>query len=275
MFSTEAAAMASAFSNPSIIMACACVDRVAVFEMGDYQYVGEFNGVIAVKFGKPSVDKASSMKVPLHIVGYSTQSQIKGLGATSLDFDYSRPIRPSYIKGAPERFFPAIQTMRLNILMTSEALGSVTLRSINPGILVNGKVSTFPPTPGATYVLQKAVELEDVKRPGKVKARLVSVNTSITSTEMPVKELKVGSGVHFYLNAEGNDYSDLRFKLTRDAKVALKVFTSRGIEVGTLLKGALKAGTHKAPVDRAKLKGSNLHYRLFLNGKASSALLPL
>jgi hypothetical protein len=65
------------------------------FEIDDQQYVGELDGVIAVKFGKPLVNSGSLTKVPLHIVGYSTQSQIKGLGATSLDFDYSRPVRSS------------------------------------------------------------------------------------------------------------------------------------------------------------------------------------
>lgn len=269
------ATLLSSFKNSDAIAACACHDSSAVFETDDRQYTGEFDGVISVRLGKPSVSKASSLKVPLHIVGYSTQSQIKGLGATSLDFDYSRPVRPSELTGDLKTFFPAVQVMRLNILMTAEGLGNVTLRSMNPGTLVNGKANAFPPSPGATYVLQRAVELEDVKRPGKVKARLVSVNTSITSTDIALKEVNIGSGVHFYLHDTEEENPTLRFKLPREAKVAVKVFTARGVEVATLLQGVMPSGTHKVNVDRTRLKGKTLYYQLFLNGKASSALMPL
>ena len=268
----EATAISSIFSHPGVVAACACADRTAVFEMGDRQYTGEFNGVIAVRFGKPSVNKAASMTVPLHIVGYSTQSQIEGLGATSLDFDYSRPVRSSDIKGAPETFFPAVQTMRLNILMTAEALGNVTLRSMNPGTLVNGKVGTFPPTPGATYVLQKAVESRGREAtwqgqgaPGQREHPHHRHGDAVEGAEGRLRgALPPG---------RGGQQSALPAGARRQGRV--EGLHPRGVEVATLLKGALPAGRHKAPVDRAKLTGKNLHYQLFLDGKASSAPMPL
>lgn len=271
----EMADLAAVFNNRNFVLSCACSDGSAVFEMGDRQFVGQFNGAIAVRLGRAAIDKASSMRVPLHIVGYSTQSQIEGLGLTSLDFDYSRTVRPSEIRGTPIRFFPAIQTMRLNILMTAEALGGVTLRSRNVGTLVNGKVSSFPPKPGATYVLQKPVELEDVNKPGEVQARLVSVNTRITATEMPAKVLSVGSGVHFKFHGDSNDRVKLALQLDRGANVALKVLNSKGAEVGELLKGRLSEGTHEVPIERSGIKGKNLYYQLFLDGRISSAPIPL
>ncbi|MBV9773396.1 MAG: hypothetical protein JO040_05575, partial [Gemmatimonadetes bacterium] len=106
--------------DPGKVATCACSDRAARIEMQGKEFIGQFNGSISVRIGRPEQRQTRETRVPLNIIGYSTQSDVKGMGRTSLDFDFSRPIPTSDVSGDPERgFFPGVQKMRLNILMTT------------------------------------------------------------------------------------------------------------------------------------------------------------
>src|SRR5438477_8071573 len=121
----------SALARTSAIAACACHDYAAEFVIGDKEFVGQFDGSIAVRLGKPHLSSDGLTTVPLHVIGYTTSSNIPGMGHTTLDFDFSRPIAASDVAaGHRSEFFPGTQTMRLQILVTTDAFKGKLLRSM-------------------------------------------------------------------------------------------------------------------------------------------------
>jgi hypothetical protein len=143
------------------------------------------------------------------VLDYHTVSQVPGLGKTVLSLDKDRTVQPSYITataldaaGAPRALteslvlgpFPAVQTMNLNILITTEALGDTVLRTRGTAALVNSWANSFPPTPGDTYVLRSPIELEDIEKPGETVGRLESVSTTITSSRAVYSESALHTG---------------------------------------------------------------------------------
>ncbi len=174
------------FPPQDVVAACACHDSSAELEFaGLGRFIGQFDGSITVRTGAKQVNSQGLEMVPLMVTDYSTMSNISGLGKTIIRLDQGQPSEPSRLQeNSQEDNFPATQEMVLNVLMTTEALPGVTLRSRKPARLRNGNVTSFPPQQGAAYVLTEPVELEDVSKPGKVAARIVSVNTSITSSQI-------------------------------------------------------------------------------------------
>lgn len=181
--------------DPDVVFACACHDRAARFVMEDRVFVGQFRGSIATTIQQPKTDARGMQTIPLNIVGYSTQSDVEGLGRVSLDFGFSRAVPASTVRGDPRAdFFPATQTMHLQILMTAGVFPGITLVSRRRGTLVNDFAESFPPPKGATYTLQRPVELVDPANPKKTLISLVTVNTQILTTRMAPRKLRVGRG---------------------------------------------------------------------------------
>src|SRR5215467_1674985 len=89
---------------PGVISACECHDRAANFLLEGQEFVGQFDGSIAVRVGEASSDQ-NQLTIPLNIIGYTTTSQIKGMGKTTLDFDFDRPIVPSTLTGSTNNGF--------------------------------------------------------------------------------------------------------------------------------------------------------------------------
>lgn len=260
--------------DPDVVLACACHDGAAVFLRGDKEFVGQFDGSIATTVGRPRTDPAGGEVVPLNIVGYSTQSDVPGFGRVSLDFDYTRPVPPSTVRGEGEEFFPAVQTMDLQILMTTDALPGVTLRSRERGTLVNKEVKNFPPDPGATYVLQQPVDLMDPE--GKVVVRLMSVNTSIVSTRVGPEKLIVGSGVVLYLDQGRSlvDGREVRVELPRGGVLSVRLYDPEGKTVRETEGQKVDAGTHSVPLDTSEM-GEHFAWQLLLDGRAISGRMPV
>jgi hypothetical protein len=223
------------------------------------------------------------MTIPLNIVGYTTTSHIKGMGKTTLDFDFERPVPPSSLKGSKRSsFFPATQTMHLNILMRAESLPGLTLRSVRRGTLINRSATTFPPAQGSIYSLQKPVELEDVKKPGKVRARLLNVNTEIVEANTSPKEVKADSGLTlFRSSSEGfvlkelSQNTSLRFRLAEKGAVKITIFDSRGREALVVAEKAMLAGEQKVTFDGRELKGKEYYYQIQVDGRNRTARMLL
>jgi hypothetical protein len=260
--------------DPDIVLACACHDSAAVFARGDKEFVGQFDGSIATTLGLPRDDAKGGTVLPLNIVGYSTQSDVPDFGRVSLDFDYTRPVPLSTVRGEGEEFFPAVQTMDLQILMTTDAFPGVTLRSRERGTLVNREVKSFPPDPGATYRLQQPVEMVDAK--GEVVVRLLSVNTSIVETRMGPEKLNVGSGVVLHLD-EGRslvDGNEIRVTLPRGGVLSLRLYDIEGKTVRSTRGQPVEAGTHTIPLDAGDV-GERFAWQLLLDGEAISGRMPV
>jgi hypothetical protein len=266
-----------------LVSTCACQDIAALFRIEDKEYIGQFDGSIAVSVGQPSVDAKGLMTIPLNIVGYTTTSQIKGMGETTLDFDFDRPIPPSSLKGSKrDSFFPATQTMHLNILMSTESLPGVTLRSIRRGTLVNRSATSFPPAQGSIYSLQRPVELEDVKKPGKVRARLLNVNTEIVEVNTSPKEVKADSGLTLlpsssegFVLKELTQNTSLKFRLAEKGKVKTTIFDSRGREVLVVADKPMSAGEREVTFDGRELKGKEYYYQIQVDGRNRTARMLL
>lgn len=58
--------------------------------------------------------------------------------------------------------------MFLNILMTTDHLPGVVLKSVQRGALVNKEATSFPPEQDATNSLLETVDVEDSRQPGKI-----------------------------------------------------------------------------------------------------------
>lgn len=266
-----------------LVSACVCHDAAALFRIEDKEFLGEFDGSIAVSVGEPSVDAHGLPTVPLNIVGYTTTSQVKGMGKTTLDFDFDRPIPPSSLKGLKRNsIFPGTQTMYLNILMTTDLLRGVTLRSTQRGTLVNRSATSFPPTKGSLYSLQKPVELEDVKKPGKVLARLLNVNTEIVEANTSPKEVRADSGLTLLPSSSAGfvlrkltPNLSIRFRLAQKGKVKITLLNGRGREVLVVADKAMRAGEHTVTFDARELKGKEYYYRIQVDGRNRTARMLL
>jgi hypothetical protein len=272
------------FPEPGSVAKCACSDGAAVFEIDGREFIGQFDGSISVRVGRHRADPRGALVMPLTIVGYSTTSNIPGLGRTTLDFDFSRPIMPSQLSAAsPQELFPAAQTMRLNILMTTDGLPGVTMASNNVGVLVNKNVDSFPPSPGSTYTLRKPVELSDVNKANRVQARLVSVNTSITQTYVAPDELIVGNGIKLYPQQDNfsnvlaafDPETPIEFSMERKGLVGVNIINSRGEVVLKALDEEKAAGRHTVLVDGSRLRGKEYYYQIQVEGQNRTAKMLL
>jgi hypothetical protein len=265
--------MAFPTNDSTIVLSCACSDREARFEYNNKVFAGRFDGSISTTVGPPREDPQGGQVVPLNVVGYSTQSNVDGLGRVSLDFDFSRDVPLSTVRGEGKEFFPAVQTMQLQILVTTDALGGATLRSRELGTLVNSNVESFPPQPGATYTLQKPVDLVDEK--GQVVMRLVTVNTSIVSTDSAPDKLIVGSGVVLYLD-KGHSLvnGEIRVSLPRGGVLSVRLYDPEGKTIRDTGGEPVEAGMHSIPLDTSGL-GDRFAWQLLLDGQAISGRMPV
>lgn len=266
--------MASLPTNDStIVLTCACSDREARFEYDNRVFTGRFDGSISTTVGPAQQDPQGGQVVPLNVVGYSTQSNVDGLGRVSLDFDFSRDVPLSTVRGEGKEFFPAVQTMQLQILMTTDALRGSTLRSRELGTLVNSRVESFPPQPGATYTLQKPVDLVDEK--GQVVMRLVTVNTSIVSTDSAPDKLIVGSGVVLYLD-KGRSLvnGEIRVELPRGGVLSARLFDATGRTVRETEGRKVEPGPQTIPLETRDL-GDRFAWQLLLNGEGITGRMPV
>lgn len=264
---------------------CACHDSAARIESAGKEFVGQFNGSITARLGKSSVNARGQTNIPLNVIGYSTTSNVPGLGKTTLDFDFDRPVRSSSLRGTDkENFFPGVQSMHVNILMTTEAFPGVTFRSKGPGVLINRNVDNFPPTPGSTYVLQKPVVLEDASGTGKPDVRLVDINTQIVSTQFFPEKIKVTSNLVLHAPKPADRLSEaarptssipIRFTLQNAGRTSVKVLNARGQEVATLVDKQLEPGTHSVDFEPSRFRGKEYSYQIQIDGRNHSARMPL
>lgn len=269
--------------DPGIFSGCICADREALFAIDGEEFRGQFDGSISVSVGQTTLDGQGLATIPLNIVGYTTTSKVKGLGRVTLDFDFERSVAPSTLKGSNAKtFFPATQTMYLNILMTTDALPGVTLRSRTRGALVNDEASSFPPKPGSVYRLQRPLALEDVKRPGKTKVTLLSVNTEIVSAQTSPTEIRTNAGVTVYAASDDGfalkelgRKTSIRFKLAEGGKLKVTVFDARGHEALVVAEGKWPKGKHTLIFDGSELRGKEYSYQIQLDGVKRTGKLPL
>ncbi|MHB8464445.1 MAG: hypothetical protein ACYDH6_19495 [Acidimicrobiales bacterium] len=267
-------------ADPEIHAACACHDNDAGIAMRREEFSGQFDGSIAVRVGAQQTDRTGLPVVPLHIVGYSTSSRVRGLGKVTLDFDFSRPIRASELKGRSRRsFFPGVQTMRLNILMSVDTMPGVVLQSRTPGTLINRNADSFPPSPGSTYVLQRPVELVDRRRAnGRTVARLTRVNTEIRSTELDLEQINVGTGIQLQRDPETGwthngsvRETRLRFSLAVPGRAAVVLLDAQRRPMRTLSDETRRAGRHVVAFDSRQLRGSRYYWQLSMDGVKRTA----
>jgi hypothetical protein len=264
-----------------VIATCSCHDTAARIELDGSEHVGSFDGSISARLMPLTSDAEGRPLIPLEIVGYSTTSTVRGLGSTTLDVDFDADVEGSEVRArGSEELFPAVQTMRLRITVTSDALGGELLRSRNVGTLVNEAVDAFPPSPGATYTLREPVELEDAA--GTVRGRMVEVNTSIVSTEIEPSELIVGRGIVLY-PLEGSSYTvsrdvptvALRFRTAEAGRVAIRLVDADGRTTSTAFDSHLESGEHTVDVDLSRLPAGAGFYELLVDGERRSARMPV
>jgi hypothetical protein len=268
--------------GPDIVAACACADRTALIAFGGEAFRGEFNGSISARVHPARQVAQGRTSVPLTVVGYTTRSEIEGLGTTILDVDYTKPLPRSSIEARQKKqFFPATQTMKLRITMRVEKFPDALFRATGLGTLINRKAEDFPPPPGSTYTLVRPVKLTDSRRGKQGPAQLLEVNTEIQSTQFEPDRIEVGRGLALLRpGAErwvvsGDEEPQVRFELDSPAKVVLRLTDARGREVGRQRLGALDAGRHEvAPKGAARSKPS-LDYQLELDGEPRTARMPL
>lgn len=166
--------------------------------------------------------------------------------------------------------------------MSAESLPGVTLRSIRRGTLVNRSATSFPPAQGSVYSLNKPVELEDVKKPGKVRARLLNVNTEIVEANTSPKEVRADSGVTLFpSSSEGfilkklTQNTSLKFRLATKGNVKITIFDSRAREALVVAEKAMSAGQHKVTFDGRDLKGKEYYYQIQVDGRNRTARMLL
>lgn len=149
--------------------------------------LGTFNvqseeSISAVSEGR-FVGKNGLISRPIRVLGMAGRGYSEGIGETVYWMDKSRPVGGSgmqaKVQGAE---FPAVHEMRFHLFLTTEALPGVTLRSINPAVMVNTNATSYPPRIGARYVLKRPVELENVENPGVVVGRILSNRNEIVGS---------------------------------------------------------------------------------------------
>jgi hypothetical protein len=272
------------FPEQGSLATCACADRTARFKIDGKEFIGQFDGSISVRVGTHKTDGKGTLTMPLTIVGYSTTSDIPGLGKTTLNFDFSRPVLSSQLKTqSSQGIFPAVQTMRLNILLTTEGLPGVTLASENVGVLINKEVNSFPPSPGSTYTLQKPVKFSAIDGKNNTKVQLLEINTSIKSTDVDLKELIVGNGVLLYPQSESfsnimsrfSEEMPITFGIDRKSVVDINILNTKGNMVIRILAGEREPGRHTITVDGSYLKGKEYYYQIQVDGQDRTAKMLL
>jgi hypothetical protein len=129
---------------------------------------------IMIETGPQFKSRNGLRTVPFQIVSIAGRGFAEGIGQTQFRLDASRPVPSAIWEKKPGTDFPAIQEMRFHFFYTVEAMPDKFFRSVNPAVMRSENVGAFPPPPGTTYRLVKAVELEDVNEPGVVVGRIVS-----------------------------------------------------------------------------------------------------
>ena len=158
--------------------------QIQIDSLGEFAVESEES--IAAVAEEKFLDRNGLINRPIRVLGMAGRGYAEGIGETVYWMDKSRLVEGSgvrsKVRGAE---FPAVHEMRFHVFLTTEALPGVTLRSMNPAIMVNNNATSYPPRLGARYVLKNVVELEDVENPGVVIARILSNRNEI-----------VGSGRH-------------------------------------------------------------------------------
>jgi hypothetical protein len=265
-----------------VVATCACSDREALIAFGDKQFTGQFNGSISARVEPPRKNSQGRSIVPLTVVGYTTRSEIEGLGTTILDVDYAKPLPRSSIEArSKSKLFPATQTMKLRVTMRVEEYPRALFRATTLGTLVNKKAEAFPPPPGSTYTLGQAVKLTDQRRGKQGNAQLLRVNTEIQSTELEPDRLEVGRGLALlrpgaerWVVTGADEPPEIRFALHDAAKVVVHLRDGSGRSVDKRRLGKLDPGEHSVPLDGDAQRRS-LDYQLELDGEIRTARMPL
>lgn len=149
------------------------IDGVGQFDVASEESI---SAVSQDKF----LDQNGLINRSIRVLGMAGRGYSEGIGETVYWMDKSRSAGESgmraKVRGAE---FPAVHEMRFHLFLTTEVLPGVTLRSINPAVMVNKNATSYPPRIGARYVLKNVVELEDVENPGVVIARILSNSNQI------------------------------------------------------------------------------------------------
>lgn len=263
--------------------ACACHDKAATFAIGQKEFVGQFDGQISVRLGKPLFSNDRLPTIPLHVIGYTTTSEIPGMGRTTLDIDFSRPIAVSDVSASRrQEFFPAVQTMRLQILVTCDAFKGKILRSMSQSALHNREAADFPPPVGSTYTLERPVDLEDIANPGTSLATLKTVNTSIVSTDLSPARITTNSGFALNLTSgktavlsEERAGAEIGYDTATAGLVGVTLFDEGSRSLGLALRQHQTAGTHRILIPQHLWRGRARYYQISIDGVPRTALMPL
>lgn len=129
---------------------------------------------IMVQIDKQFRSRNGLKTVPFQIVSIAGRGFAEGIGETQFRLDASRPVTSAIWEKEAGTEFPAIQEMRFHFFYTVEAMPGKVFRSADPAVMRSEHVAAFPPPPGTTYRLVRAVELEEVGRPGVVVGRILS-----------------------------------------------------------------------------------------------------
>jgi hypothetical protein len=271
------------FADTGVSAECACHDSAARFKIGEEIFTGQFDGQISVRLRKHVLSPERRSTIPLQIIGYTTSSDIRGMGNTTLDFDFSRPITASEISGGEShQFFPATQTMRLHILVTTDAFKGRTLRSMNPGALHNNDVQDFPPPVGSTYSLSVPVLLEDIANPGVPLARLESVNTKITATRISPERLTTNKGFVLLMPSgkpatfhEQRGIMEVAYESAFGGATALTLFDEFERSIGVCFHDHREAGVHAIRIPNTLWQGRAKYYQISIGGLPRTGLMPI
>lgn len=129
---------------------------------------------IIVQVDKQFRSRNGLKTVPFQIVSIAGRGFAEGIGETQFRLDASRPVTSAIWEKEPGTEFPAIQEMRFHFFYTVEAMPGKVFRSVNPAVMRSEHVAAFPPPPGTTYRLVKAIALEEVGNPGVIVGRILS-----------------------------------------------------------------------------------------------------
>jgi hypothetical protein len=273
----------SELANGGVHARCACHDSAARFEIEGREYIGQFDGQISVRLGKPTMSYERLQTIPLHVIGYTTSSDIPGMGRTTLDFDFSRPIPASDVVASDRSaFFPAVQTMRLHILVTCEAFRGRTLRSMGPSALRNADARNFPPPEGSVYVLESPVALEDIAAPGRPLMTLRNVNTAIISTDVMPERITTNAGFVLlsrggrtaHLAAERGE-TEIGYEMDQGGAVSVSLFDAGERPLGVAFHQKQSAGRHTIQIPNHLWLGMAAYYQIAVDGLSRTALMPL
>jgi hypothetical protein len=276
-------AAVTSFARDNGVAACACHDKQAVFAIGQEEFVGQFEGEISTRLERPVLSADQLTTVPLHVIGYTTSSDIPGMGRTTLDFDFSRPVLRSEIAATRQReFFPAVQIMRLHILVSTDAFKGKTLRSMSQSALRNADAQDFPPPAGSTYTLEAPVHLEDIANPGVRLATLKTVNTSIRSTEIMPARITTNKG--FVLHAisgrtsipsEERGDTEITYETTFTGPASVTLFDEAERSLGIAVHESRSEGMHRIRIPNSLWQGRATYYQISIDGLPRTGLMAI